>query len=197
VLSNLSATATSPGSSRPVAAVFIAGFVLLAFAFSVLASRALQGQLGRFLEARSDPPARFLLADPNAGHDEFAALGAEFNSMSSQFANRLHEISQKRARVQESIRRIGQTLRPTSIVRCCSSWRSGRPSTRSMRATVASARYGGDEMAVILPHTDLDGSRAIAEGIRKRRSRRYASLGWISKESCVSSQAWASWRPTR
>jgi two-component system, cell cycle response regulator len=35
-----------------------------------------------------------------------------------------------------------------------------------MRATVASARYGGDQMAVILPHTDLDGSHAIAEGIR-------------------------------
>ena len=28
------------------------------------------------------------------------------------------------------------------------------------------ARYGGEEMALILPHTDLEGSHAIAERIR-------------------------------
>jgi len=28
------------------------------------------------------------------------------------------------------------------------------------------ARYGGEEMALILPHTDLDGAHAIAERVR-------------------------------
>jgi diguanylate cyclase (GGDEF)-like protein len=36
----------------------------------------------------------------------------------------------------------------------------------SSRETDTPARYGGEEMAVILPHTDLDGAVAIAERIR-------------------------------
>jgi diguanylate cyclase (GGDEF)-like protein len=36
----------------------------------------------------------------------------------------------------------------------------------SSRETDAPARYGGEEMAVILPHTDLDGAYAIAERVR-------------------------------
>ena len=34
------------------------------------------------------------------------------------------------------------------------------------READAPARYGGEEMALILPHTDLDGSYAIAERVR-------------------------------
>ena len=45
VLSDESVPGNSVGTSRLVAAIFIAGFLLLAFAFSVLASRALQGQI--------------------------------------------------------------------------------------------------------------------------------------------------------
>jgi diguanylate cyclase (GGDEF)-like protein len=111
VLSDLSATATSVSTSRLVAAVFIAAFLLLAFSFSVLASRALQGQLSRFLEAaRRLGGGDFSSPIPTAGHDEFAALGAEFNSMSSELARRIDELGQERARLRESIRRIGQTL---------------------------------------------------------------------------------------
>jgi hypothetical protein len=66
VLSKVSATATSAGSSRVLAAAFIVGFLLLALAFSVLASRALQDQIGRFLEAaRRLRSGRFLLAGPD------------------------------------------------------------------------------------------------------------------------------------
>jgi diguanylate cyclase (GGDEF)-like protein len=36
----------------------------------------------------------------------------------------------------------------------------------SSRDADAPARYGGEEMAVILPHTDLEGSYAIAERVR-------------------------------
>jgi diguanylate cyclase (GGDEF)-like protein len=111
VLSDLSATSSSVGTSRLVAAVFIAGFLLLAFSFSVLASRALQGQLSRFLQAaRRLASGDFSSRVPTEGRDEFAALGEEFNNMSSQLARRLDELSQERARLRESIRRIGQTF---------------------------------------------------------------------------------------
>jgi diguanylate cyclase (GGDEF)-like protein len=111
VLSDLSATANSVGTSRLVAAVFIAGFLLLAFAFSVLASKALQGQLGRFLSAaRRLGSGDFSSPVPTQGHDEFAALGEEFNSMSSQLASKLEELKHERARLRESLRRIGETF---------------------------------------------------------------------------------------
>jgi GAF domain-containing protein len=45
-----------------------------------------------------------------SGHDEFAALGQEFNNISGQLANRLGELSEERVRLRESIRRIEQTF---------------------------------------------------------------------------------------
>jgi diguanylate cyclase (GGDEF)-like protein len=111
VLSSLSATSGSVGTTRLVAAIFIVGFLLLAFAFSVLASRALQGQVSRFLHAaRRLAGGDFSSPIPTDGHDEFAALGHEFNNMSDQLARRLDELSQQRARVRESIRRLGEAL---------------------------------------------------------------------------------------
>jgi diguanylate cyclase (GGDEF)-like protein len=111
VLSDLSATSSSVQASQLVAAFFIAGFLLLAFLFSVTASRALEGQLGRFLSAaRRLGSGDFSSRVPTDGHDEFAALGEEFNSMSSQLEHRLEELKQERARLRESIRRIGQTF---------------------------------------------------------------------------------------
>jgi diguanylate cyclase (GGDEF)-like protein len=111
VLSGLSSSVTSVGSSRLVAAVFIAGFLLLAFAFSVLASKALQGQLSRFLSAaRRLGSGDFSSPVPTEGHDEFAALGEEFNSMSAQLASKLEELSQERAKLRELLRRVGQTF---------------------------------------------------------------------------------------
>jgi diguanylate cyclase (GGDEF)-like protein len=111
MLLNLSRTESSVQSDQVLAAVFIAAFVLLAFAFSVLASRALQGQLGRFLEAaRRLGGGDFSAPVPTEGRDEFAALGEEFNSMSAQLEHKLDELKQERARLRESIRRIGQTF---------------------------------------------------------------------------------------
>jgi diguanylate cyclase (GGDEF)-like protein len=111
VLSDLSKTSSSVQASEIVAAIFIAGFLLLAFSFSVLASRALQGQLGRFLQAaRRLGGGDFSSPVPTEGHDEFAALGDEFNNMSSQLEHRLTELGQERARLRESVRRIGQTF---------------------------------------------------------------------------------------
>jgi diguanylate cyclase (GGDEF)-like protein len=111
VLSDLAAPGDSVGTSRLVAAIFIAGFLLLAFAFSVLASRALQGQIARFLgAARRLAGGDFSSSVPIEGHDEFAALGEEFNSMSEQLATKIDELEEERARLRESLRRIGQTF---------------------------------------------------------------------------------------
>jgi diguanylate cyclase (GGDEF)-like protein len=111
VLSNLSATNASLRSSRAVAVGFIIGFLVLALAFALLASRALQAQLGSFLQAaRRLAAGDFSSPIETQGHDEFAALGEEFNNMSTQLAHRLDELSQERARLRESISRIGQTF---------------------------------------------------------------------------------------
>jgi diguanylate cyclase (GGDEF)-like protein len=111
VLSNLSATNASLRSSLAVAIGFIVGFLLLALAFALVASRALQAQLGNFLQAaRRLAAGDFSSPIETQGHDEFAALGEEFNNMSTQLAHRLDELSQERARLRESISRIGQTF---------------------------------------------------------------------------------------
>jgi diguanylate cyclase (GGDEF)-like protein len=104
VLADLRATASSVRASQALAAVFIAGFILLAFAFSVLASRQLQGQVGSFLQAaRRLGSGDFSAQVPIEGSDEFAALGIEFNSMSKQLEHRLDDL-------REAVRRIGQTF---------------------------------------------------------------------------------------
>jgi diguanylate cyclase (GGDEF)-like protein len=111
VLSALSATATSLGGSRAVAVVLIAAFLVLAFGFSLLASRALQGRLSGFLDAaRRLGSGDFSSPIRVEGNDEFAALGAEFNSMSSELSRRLDELSRERVRLREAIRRIGHTF---------------------------------------------------------------------------------------
>jgi diguanylate cyclase (GGDEF)-like protein len=110
VLSSLSATASATGS-RVLAAAFIVGFLVLAFWFSVLASRGLQRQVSRFLQAaRRLGGGDFSSPIQIEGRDEFAALAEEFNNMSSQLARRLEELSQERVRLREAVRRIGQTF---------------------------------------------------------------------------------------
>lgn len=111
VLSALSATSATLGSSRAIAAVLIVAFLLLAFAFSVLASRALQARLRAFLQAaRRLGSGDFSSPIRVEGRDEFAALAVEFNSMSSELSRRLDELSRERARLREAIRRIGHTF---------------------------------------------------------------------------------------
>jgi diguanylate cyclase (GGDEF)-like protein len=104
-------TASSISRSRLIVLAVLVGFLLLAFAFAVAVSRALQGQIERFLDAaRRLGSGDFSTAVPTAGRDEFAALGDEFNKMSHQLETRLEELGQERARLQESIRRIGETF---------------------------------------------------------------------------------------
>jgi HAMP domain-containing protein len=110
VLSSLASTRTgSVTGSQYLAAAFIVAVVLLALAFSVMASRGLQGQVSRFLQAaRRLAGGDFSSPIKTEGHDEFAALGDEFNNMSNQLERRLDELSQERSRLRSVIQRIGE-----------------------------------------------------------------------------------------
>jgi diguanylate cyclase (GGDEF)-like protein len=111
VLSDNSTIDGSVTSSRVVASIFILAFLALAFSFSLLASRALQGQLANFLAAaRRLAHGDFSSPIPTQGNDEFAALGQEFNNMSQQLAARLAELEREQARVRRSIRTIGDAF---------------------------------------------------------------------------------------
>jgi diguanylate cyclase (GGDEF)-like protein len=112
ILSSLSgATSGSVTGSRVLAAGFIIAVLLLAMAFAVMASRGLQGQLSRFLQAAKRlAGGDFSSPIQTEGHDEFAALGEEFNNMSSQLEGRLEELSQERIRLRNAVQRIGQTF---------------------------------------------------------------------------------------
>ena len=112
VLSSRAATAPALTGVRVLgAAVALAVFLAVAFGLAMVVSRSLQAQIARFLEgARRLAAGDFSTEVPTQGHDEFAALGAEFNKMSHQLEGRLEELRQERARLEDSIRRIGETF---------------------------------------------------------------------------------------
>jgi diguanylate cyclase (GGDEF)-like protein len=111
VLSDVNSTNGSLNEDRLLAAGFIIAFLILAFFFALLATRALEGQLARFLDAaRRLGSGDFSSPIHTTGRDEFAALGEEFNSMSRQLEHRLEELEQERSRVLSGIRRIGEAF---------------------------------------------------------------------------------------
>jgi diguanylate cyclase (GGDEF)-like protein len=104
--------AASPGSPASVAALlaFIA-FLVLAFLFAVAISRRLQSEIQRLLEAAQRlGGGDFSVSVPAEGNDEFAGLGKEFNSMARQLEGRLEELQRERGRLQEAIRRVGESF---------------------------------------------------------------------------------------
>ena len=87
------------------------GFLALAFLFAVIVSRTLSAEVQRLLHAaqrlgRGD----FSVTVPAEGNDEFAALGKEFNSMALQLEARVEELRKERGRLQEAIRRVGESF---------------------------------------------------------------------------------------
>jgi len=104
-----SASLTSTESLLATAAFIV--FLVLAFLFAVAVSRRLQSEIQRLLEAaqrlgRGD----FSVAVPTEGDDDFAALGKEFNSMARQLQARLEDLQRERERLEETIRRVGQSV---------------------------------------------------------------------------------------
>ena len=89
----------------------ILGFLALAGVFAMTVGRTLQAEVQRLLVAaqalgRGD----FSVSVPAEGHDEFAALGKEFNSMARQLEARLEDLRRERGRLQEAIRRVGESF---------------------------------------------------------------------------------------
>jgi diguanylate cyclase (GGDEF)-like protein len=102
-----------PRSTRALVVVvgLTIGFLALAFVFAVIVSRTLSSEVHRLLQAaqrlgRGD----FSVTVPAEGNDEFAALGKEFNSMARQLEARLDDLRRERGRLQEAIRRVGESF---------------------------------------------------------------------------------------
>ncbi len=96
--------------SIAAAAAFVA-FLALAFIFAVAVSRRLQSEIQRLLTAaRELGKGDFSVTVPAEGNDEFAALGKEFNAMARQLESRLEELERERGRLQEAIRRVGESF---------------------------------------------------------------------------------------
>ena len=108
----LTGNAMGSASSRQLNVLaYVAGALLLALAFAILVSKALQAQVTRFLHAaRRLAGGDFSAPVDTIGNDDFAALAAEFNHMSQQLDRRLKEVNAQRARLREAVRRIGQTF---------------------------------------------------------------------------------------
>jgi diguanylate cyclase (GGDEF)-like protein len=91
--------------------LLLLAFLMCALAFALTAARSLQSQIERLLEgARHIGKGDFSVEIPTEGNDEFAALGTEFNSMARQLEGRLQELQLERARLQETVRRVGESL---------------------------------------------------------------------------------------
>ena len=77
----------------------------------MVVSRALTSQIDTFLvAARRLARGDFRQPVPVEGHDEFAQLGREFNSMSEQLASKIEEVQRQRGELTEAIRRVGDAL---------------------------------------------------------------------------------------
>jgi diguanylate cyclase (GGDEF)-like protein len=96
---------------RALIAAILLAFLLLSLASSVFVVRALQGQVGEFLvAARRLAGGDFESRVQTEGHDEFAALGREFNSMAEQLQGKINELERKREELEETIRRVGRAF---------------------------------------------------------------------------------------
>ncbi len=111
VLTDVSGSNDAVARNRRLAFALLGGFLLLAFAGALVVSRQLQGQIGRFLAAaKRVGGGDFSTAVPTEGNDEFAQLGDEFNKMSHELEQRIGELDRERARLRESIQRVGETF---------------------------------------------------------------------------------------
>jgi diguanylate cyclase (GGDEF)-like protein len=97
--------------NRLVIGLLLLAFLALAIASAGVVSRALTQQIDTFLvAARRLARGDFRQPVPVEGHDEFAQLGREFNSMSAQLASKIEEVHRQRGELTEAIRRVGDAL---------------------------------------------------------------------------------------
>src|SRR3954451_22753010 len=111
VFQNREALASSISERRLLIGAILGAFLLLALLSSIVVVRALQRQVGKFLEAaRRLAHGDFSRPVPVEGSDEFAALGREFNAMSEQLASKIEEVQRKRGELEDTIRRVGEAF---------------------------------------------------------------------------------------
>ena len=111
VFQNRDALASSISDRRLLIGAILGAFLLLALLSSIVVVRALQRQVGKFLEAaRRLAHGDFSRPVPVEGSDEFAALGREFNAMSEQLASKIEEVQRKRGELEDTIRRVGEAF---------------------------------------------------------------------------------------
>ena len=111
LLSDEEQTQTAITNDSLVVAGLLVAFLVLAFAFALTVSRSLQAQIQRLLEAAKRlGSGEFSIEVPTEGNDEFAALGSEFNAMARQLEARLEDLQTERARLQDAIRRVGESF---------------------------------------------------------------------------------------
>ncbi|HZV75274.1 MAG TPA: diguanylate cyclase [Conexibacter sp.] len=165
VLTDTSAAASAATRGQWIAIGLLVLFLLLAFAGALLISRQLHGQLERFLVvAKRIGGGDFSATVPIEGNDEFAALGREFNDMSHELESRLRELDQERARLRESIQRVGATfaanLDRTALLEIGTQTIVDAVEAQCGRATI---RIGGDgELLEAARVGDLAGASAAA-----------------------------------
>ena len=111
LLQSTDSLADTTSENRLVIGGLLVAFLLLAMLAAAGVSRALTGQIGTFLDAaRRLARGDFAHPVPVTGRDEFAQLGHEFNSMSSQLEATIEEIERKRQELEQTIRRVGDAL---------------------------------------------------------------------------------------
>jgi len=89
----------------------LAAFLFCALLFTLTAARSLQSQTQRLLDAAQRLGGGDLTVQvPVEGSDEFGALGREFNSMARQLRSRMEELDVERSRLQETVRRVGESI---------------------------------------------------------------------------------------
>lgn len=148
------------GTRRLLIGSIIVAFLLLALATSVFVVRALQGQIGQFLEAaRRLGGGRFDQRVQAEGSDEFAQLAEEFNNMSDQLAANIRAVEGQRRELEETIRQIGKAmttgldpqasfaLTVQTAVRACEA-QAGRALPLDLRV-LREARAGSSEEALL------------------------------------------------
>lgn len=171
VLSALGATSASVRDQRLLAAGLVGAFLLLAFCFTQLMSHLMQAQVSHFLQAaRRLGSGDFSEPVRTVGHDEFAALGEEFNSMSWQLRTRMNELEQERERFRAAVRRIGEAfasaLDREALLELALS--TAIDATGAERGRVSARRHSSEPLVVSGESGDVAGlQEAYAEAERR------------------------------
>lgn len=111
VLEPTSIVVTRQHQSRALIVLLLLGFMLVALTLAWFLARSLHAQLAGFLDAaRRIGAGDYASRVPTVGNDDFAALGEEFNKMSSQLEAREHDLVIERERLRRALRRLGEAF---------------------------------------------------------------------------------------